>query len=101
MTEAELPRDLDSSAQADRSTTNFRRMIWSCSLMMGTATLCLGMVVIFGWHSDNRTLIQVLPQFVPMQYNTALGFVVCGIGLVLHCLGLERSACVAVVVNLL
>jgi hypothetical protein len=27
------------------------------------------------------TLIQVLPAFVPMQYNTALGLLLCGAGL--------------------
>ncbi len=46
-------------------------------------SIALGMVVLVGWHTDNRTLIQVLPLFVPMQYNTALGFLLCGTGMIL------------------
>ncbi len=45
--------------------------------------ILLGVVVLVGWHTHNVTLIQVLPTFVPMQYNTALGFLVCGLGLLL------------------
>ena len=40
-------------------------------------------MVIIGWYTGSRTLIQVLPQFVPMQYNTALGFVFSGAALLL------------------
>lgn len=57
------------------------RALWVASLGAGVATLGLGLVVLFGWHTDNRTLIQVLPTFVPMQYNTALGFVFSGAAL--------------------
>ncbi len=35
----------------------------------------LGLVVIFGWFIGSISLIQINPQFVPMQFNTALGFV--------------------------
>jgi signal transduction histidine kinase/CheY-like chemotaxis protein len=40
----------------------------------------LGGTVLVGWYTKNITLIQVFPSFVPMQYNTALGFLICGIG---------------------
>ncbi len=59
------------------------RGLHGASLVLAGGTLLLGVVVIFGWHAGNRTLVQVLPQFVPMQYNTALGFVLCGLGLLL------------------
>ena len=36
-----------------------------------------------GWYTGNTILVQVLPQFVPMQYNTALGFLLCGTGMLL------------------
>jgi len=62
---------------------DLQRSLWVASLAAGIATLGLGLLVIFGWHSGNRTLVQVMPGFVPMQYNTALGFVLCGAGLVL------------------
>jgi len=47
----------------------------------GGFTTLLGVIVIVGWQTNNVTLVQVLPTFVPMQYNTALGFVLCGLGL--------------------
>ncbi len=65
MTEAEIRRDPYSSALADRPTAILTRTLWFSSLLMGAATLCLGLVVVFGWHTDNRMLVQVLPQFVP------------------------------------
>lgn len=43
----------------------------------------LGFIVLFGWYSHNETLVQVSPAFVPMQYNTALGFLVSGLGLLM------------------
>lgn len=43
--------------------------------------MLLGLVVIVGWYINEPALVQVLPQFVPMQYNTALGFLLSGIGL--------------------
>ncbi len=46
-------------------------------------SILLGSVVIVGWQTGNKVLIQVLPLFVPMQYNTALGFVLCGSGMIL------------------
>ena len=73
----------------------FRRILWLSSLTMGGATLGLGLLVLVGWYTGNRTLIQLRPQFVAMQYNTALGFVVCGVSLMLLCLGFRRSVVVA------
>ncbi len=39
----------------------------------------LGIVVLVGWYTHTAPLIQVLPTFVPMQYNTALGFLLGGV----------------------
>ncbi|MBF0634130.1 MAG: PAS domain-containing protein [Nitrospinae bacterium] len=50
----------------------------------------LGMSVILGWHLANAALVQLNPKFVPMQYNTALGFVLAGAGLALSQFGLRR-----------
>lgn len=61
--------------------SRFRKSLLACSGLSGIATVPLGLVVIVGWHLGNRTLIQVLPQFGPMQYNTALGFVFSGLAL--------------------
>lgn len=43
----------------------------------------LGLIVLIGWHTNNSTLIQISPTFVPMQHNTALAFLLCGVTLFL------------------
>jgi len=65
------------------------------AISAGALTALLGVVVIFGWHTGNTNLVQVLPTFVPMQYNTALGFVLCGFGLLFTLFGKSRFAVVA------
>lgn len=54
---------------------------FSCTLLASALSLLLGLVVLTGWYTHNLDLIQVNPAFVPMQYNTALGFVMAGLGL--------------------
>ncbi len=49
----------------------------------GLLSVVLGIIVLLGWHTHNTTLIQVFPAFVPMQYNTAVGFILCGTALLL------------------
>ena len=47
----------------------------------GGISVMLGLVVLVGWYTHKEALVQVHPAFVPMQYNTALGFLLCGLGL--------------------
>ena len=58
-------------------------------LVTGGLSLLLGTIVLIGWYTQNQSLIQINPAFVPMQYNTALGFFVSGMGLI--ALGLGKS----------
>jgi signal transduction histidine kinase/CheY-like chemotaxis protein len=51
------------------------------ALLMGWLAILLGAVVLYGWYTHNPDLIQVNPAFVPMQYNTALGFLLAAAGL--------------------
>ncbi len=51
--------------------------------------MSLGLVVMYGWFSHNAALIQVNLAFVPMQFNTALGFLLAGTGL--FSLSVERA----------
>ena len=57
----------------------------NCSLSLarvaGILSLALGAIVLLGWYLHEPALIQVNPAFVPMQYNTALGFVLGGLAL--------------------
>ncbi|MFT7237754.1 MAG: two-component sensor histidine kinase [Cyclobacteriaceae bacterium] len=45
--------------------------------------LLIGLVVLYGWYTKNSVLIQVNPIFAPMQFNTALSFVLSAFGLLL------------------
>lgn len=64
------------------------------TLIVGGISAGLGLIVLFGWYTHNITLIQVIPTFVPMQYNTALGFLFCGLGVLTQLLGRKRLAVV-------
>ncbi|MCK5189445.1 MAG: PAS domain-containing protein, partial [Methylococcales bacterium] len=46
----------------------------------GVMVSILGVSVLFGWVTHNVALIQVSTAFVPMQFNTALGFLLSGLG---------------------
>ncbi len=61
--------------------SRLEKTLFGASAVAAIATLLLGIVVLIGWYTGNRTLIQVMPTFVPMQFNTALGFVLCGLSL--------------------
>jgi signal transduction histidine kinase/CheY-like chemotaxis protein len=69
--------------------------LWAVSLVAGACAVFLGLLVLMGWHTGNRTVTQILPTFVPMQYNTALGFVACGVSLVLMAFGRRPGAAIA------
>lgn len=56
----------------------------------GASVAVLGGLVIAGWLTVAVALIQVLPGFPPMQYNTALGFMICGAALLTAALDLRR-----------
>jgi hypothetical protein len=58
--------------------------------LLASASLLLGVVVLAGWYTHNAALIQVNPAFVPMQYNTALGFAWSGLGLLALLFGATR-----------
>ncbi|HED19425.1 MAG TPA: PAS domain S-box protein, partial [Gammaproteobacteria bacterium] len=49
--------------------------------LLGVVSLLLGAIVLLGWYLHEPALIQVNPAFVPMQYNTALGFALSGVAL--------------------
>ncbi len=51
----------------------------------------LGSVVIIGWYIGSSRLVQLSPTFMPMQYNTALSFVLCAIGIFTVSLDLKQK----------
>ena len=67
----------------------------------GVFVLALGLIVMIGWHMGNLPLITVLPAKVPMLYNAALGFALCGVMLLLGAKGFRRAPLVIAVFVLL
>jgi signal transduction histidine kinase len=55
----------------------------SLSMIFGSIILLVGLVVIFGWALDIVVLKSVHPSFVTMKANTAIGFVLAGLALLL------------------
>ncbi|HCK33288.1 MAG TPA: hypothetical protein DHW10_07080, partial [Rhodospirillaceae bacterium] len=55
--------------------------IWLFAKIAAVMTVFLGGLVIFGWYTGNTTLIQIMPFFAPMQFNTALCFIASGFAL--------------------
>lgn len=49
---------------------------------MGLLTVIAGALVLFGWCTHNPALIQINPAFAPMQYNTALCFLMSGLSII-------------------
>jgi anti-sigma regulatory factor (Ser/Thr protein kinase) len=58
----------------------------------GGFSATLGLVVLFGWHTHTLSLLRIVPAFVAMAYNTALGFLLCGLGLMAVTRGDSRAA---------
>lgn len=54
------------------------------SLALNIIPTVIGLIVIAGWHFKIPALIQLNPNFVPMQYNTALCFVLIGLATILQ-----------------
>ena len=82
----------DQNTQTVGRTISVGTRLKGVAVAAGGLTTLLGVVVIIGWQTNNVTLVQVLPTFVPMQYNTALGFVLCGLGLLFIVFEKPRAA---------
>src|SRR3990167_5010729 len=50
---------------------------------MSLLVVLVGLIVMIGWMIHLPSLIQIFPQFVPMQFNTAFLFVLSGLGVFL------------------
>ena len=55
---------------------------WFSMMILASGGFCvvLGLIVLVGWHTQFLPLIHMLPTSPPMYYNTALGFVLSGAG---------------------
>lgn len=56
---------------------------YTLAIIAGILVSILGTLVLIGWYTQNLELIQIFPTFAPMQFNTALCFVLSGMGLLM------------------
>ena len=59
-------------------------------LVAGGLVAILGLAVLAGWLTGNAAWVQVQPDLAPVQGNSAVGFLLCGIALVGLYLGWRR-----------
>ncbi len=65
-------------------------LIFKASYPLAIATIFLALIVFLGWFLKIEELIQIHASFVPMQFNTALGFFLCGVSLAFRHKGYKR-----------
>lgn len=53
----------------------------------GGVCIALGLVVLAGWHTGSTYLVQLSSSSAPMEYHSAWGFALCGVGLLSIALG--------------
>ncbi len=62
----------------------------SGAIIISLAIMIVGLTVISGWATQNITLITILPNYPAMVFNTALGFVLCAVGLL--CAQMQKTS---------
>ncbi len=58
------------------------RLLQLVVILAGSISSALGLLVLAGWHLHSTTLMYVIPTADPMQPGAALGFLLCGVGLI-------------------
>jgi len=60
--------------------------------LLGAAVAFLGGTLLLSWYVHTLRLVSPAGDYVPMQYNTALGFLIAGLAVVAACTGRRRMA---------
>jgi signal transduction histidine kinase/CheY-like chemotaxis protein len=53
-------------------------------LVIGATSVALAFLIVVGWYTGTTSLVRVLPTAAPMQFDTTLAFLLCGLGLLSH-----------------
>ena len=72
-----------------------RRWINLVLLVAGATSGAMGLVVLVGSYTQSVRVLGLLQAFAPMQYNAALGFILCGTGLLSLAFGRSRLAIIS------
>jgi PAS domain S-box-containing protein len=65
---------------------NTIRLCNKVAKFLSITLILFSLLILSGWHSGNVVLIQIIPHFDLITYNTALLFLVSGLGLLASCL---------------
>ena len=74
------------------SPLHFQQKLTTLGGILSGLCVILGLCVLVGWYTHNQRLLHVYPTFVAMAYNTALGFLLCGLGVLSIALRRARFA---------
>lgn len=75
------------SVMVEASQLRTKKTSYFITIACAIGSSVIGGMVILGWNLGSESLIAVRPGFIPVQYNTALGFLACSLAL----LALVRS----------
>ncbi|HEX2278557.1 MAG TPA: GAF domain-containing protein [Candidatus Tectomicrobia bacterium] len=70
--------------------TSFARLSQLMALAAGGIATALGLAGLVGWYTGSVLLVQFAPTLAPMQYNSALSFMLSGAGLLALTIGRSR-----------
>lgn len=78
---------MDNNKKTQTSGFLLKEGVWLFAKIAAMLNVFLGGLVIFGWYTGNTALIQIMPSFAPMHFNTALCFISAGFALCMLCQG--------------
>ena len=61
-------------------------------LILGEVIIAFGLVAVASSYTVDINLLEVVAPFLPTEYNAALGFILCGLGLLAIGFGRARVA---------
>ena len=62
------------------------------SILLASITIIVSLLVMLGWYNRIDYLVQIHPTFAPMQFNTALGFLLSSLSVILLVSKYNRGA---------
>ena len=58
---------------------------WNLARTSGLFAAAAGLLTLAGWTFEVETFVRIRPDLAPMKPNTAIGLLLCGLALLMHC----------------
>ena len=62
--------------------------------LMSSLSGAIGIIVLWGWQTNNPSLIQITPHSAGMQYNTAISFIAASLAILALCKNYRLLPCI-------